>query len=423
MNAAQGIGPNVIVIGAGVGGLALAQGLKRDGVPVHVYERDPSAKSPAAGYRLSISPSGARALKACLPPDAFYRLTQETGEPSRGVTFLDHRLNRLLAVDLPVHDRSSLDSERPVARTTLRRILLEGLDGAVSFGKTFVSFEDESDGRVSARFSDGSKADADLIVGADGANSKVRSELLPEARRVETGIVAIGGKRVLTESFRSLVPDVLMRGVALILGPRGCFMFMSPVSYADLRAAPDARDDPADREEHLMWGFSARRERFMTDDPLAAAPTDLKALVDRMTADWSPEIREVVRQSDPATVSSFSVKTSTPVKPWKTRNVTLLGDALHNMPPYRGVGANTAMWDAALLRDAIVGRGSEAPLIERLAQYERRMINHGFRAVTTSLAAMERFHSESVVERTVTKALLRVADHVPALQSALMGER
>lgn len=221
MNAAQGIGPHVIVIGAGVGGLVLAQRLKRDGVPVHVYERDPSPKSPVPGYRLSISPSGARALKACLPPDVFDRLTQETGQPSRGVTFLDHRLNHLLAVDLPVHDRRSLDSERPVARTTLRRILLEGLDGAVSFGKTFVSFEDEPDGRVSARFSDGSKADAGVIVGADGANSKVRSELLPEARRVETGIVAIGGKRPLAEPFRSLVPDVLMRGVALILGPRG----------------------------------------------------------------------------------------------------------------------------------------------------------------------------------------------------------
>ena len=175
---------------------------------------------------------------------------------------------------------------------------------------------------------------------------------------------------MLTETLPVIVPDVLMRGVALILGPRGCAMFMSPVSYADLRAAPDARDDPADREEHLMWGFSARRERFMTDDPLAAAPTDLKALVDRIDRGLEPRNSGGRAPIRSATVSSFSVKTSTPVKPWKTRNVTLLGDALHNMPPYRGVGANTAMWDAALLRDAIVGRGSELPLIERLAQYE-----------------------------------------------------
>jgi 2-polyprenyl-6-methoxyphenol hydroxylase-like FAD-dependent oxidoreductase len=103
--------------------------------------------------------------------------------------------------------------------------------------------------------------------------------------------------------------------------------------------------------------------------------------------------------------------------------VTLLGDALHSMPPYRGVGANAALWDAALLRDTIVGHDADAPLLERLAQYERRMIDHGFRAVETSLAAMRRFHSESAVERFATKAFFRAADHVPALRTMMMGER
>lgn len=416
--------PNVIVIGAGVGGLCVAQGLRQAGVPVHVYERDSSPRSPVAGYRLSISPTGTRALKACLPPTLFERLTKETGEPSRGVRFLDHRLSRLLAVDFPVHDRRSLDSERPVARTTLRRLLLDGLDDAVSFGKTFVAFEDEPDGRVAACFSDGSRAVADLIVGADGANSKVRGELLPEAGRVDTGIVAIGGKLPLTADLRSSIPDALMSGVALILGPQGGFMFMSPVSYADLPRRNEADGlEPADREDHLMWGFSARRDRFSTNDPLAKDAKDLRALVLGMIVDWSSAVREVVGATEPATLSAFAVKTSTRVKPWKTRNVTLLGDALHNMPPYRGVGANTALWDAVLLRDAIAGRGSDAPLSARLANYERRMIDHGFHAVETSVAAMKRFHSESSLQRAATKTILRVADRLPALQPALMGAR
>ena len=57
----------VLVIGAGAGGLCLAQGLKREGIDVQVFERDPSPVQTRAGYRLSISPTGARALKACLP--------------------------------------------------------------------------------------------------------------------------------------------------------------------------------------------------------------------------------------------------------------------------------------------------------------------------------------------------------------------
>ena len=124
--------------------------------PGSVYERDPSAKSPAAGYRLSVSPSGARASKpACrrrlLPADARDRRAQ----PGRNIS--------RPPPEPPGWRRSSrarpefARQRRPVARTTLRRILLEGLDGAVSFGKTFVSFEDESDGRICARFSDGSK--------------------------------------------------------------------------------------------------------------------------------------------------------------------------------------------------------------------------------------------------------------------------
>ena len=106
----------VAIIGAGVGGLCLAQGLKCAGLAVEVFERDASPTSSVAGYRLSISPTGSRALKACLPDAVFERLTQLASAPSRSVTFFDHRLNRLLALDLPNIDRRQLDAERPIGR-------------------------------------------------------------------------------------------------------------------------------------------------------------------------------------------------------------------------------------------------------------------------------------------------------------------
>jgi 2-polyprenyl-6-methoxyphenol hydroxylase-like FAD-dependent oxidoreductase len=94
------------------------------------------------------------------------------------------------------------------------------------------------------------------------------------------------------------------------------------------------------------------------------------------------------------------VKTSVPVPPWQTRNVTLLGDALHNMTPFRGVGANTALRDAAALRRALAAvNASEKELLPALAAYERDMIDYGFAAVRTSRADMERFHAEGALSR------------------------
>lgn len=413
--------PSVMIIGAGVGGLCLAQGLKISGAPVKVFERDTSGSGPVAGYRISINATGGRALRSCLPAAAYEKFIMSTGTPGRGVSFFDHRLNRLLAFDFPHRDRRSVDSERPVDRGVLRRVLLEGLGDVVSFGRTFVAFEDAPDGRVTARFADGSRATADLLIGADGANSAVRHQLLPEAKRVETGILAVGGKLRLSKGGRTKVPEALLRGPTLILGPDGCFMFLSAVLYDDLEEAGGTEaDGGAGRGDYLLWGFSARRERFGPDAALERrSGDDLKLKVERLMPAWRPELRDTVRETDAATVTGFPVKTSTPVRPWKTRNVTLLGDALHNMPPHRGVGANTALWDAALLRETIVeGQG---PLLERLGEYERRMIDHGFRAVKTSLAAMAQVHSESPIGRVLTKVFFRTLDRLPPLRAALMA--
>jgi hypothetical protein len=216
-------------------------------------------------------------------------------------------------------------------------------------------------------------------------------------------------------SWRSADPEALLQLTTPIVGPRGCFLFVSPVSYRDLAERPeDTGASGGDRDEYLLWGFSARRDHYGPGEPFAeVAARELRTLVGGMIVDWHPVLQRIVQESDPESTSWFAVKTSKRVEPWTTGNVTLLGDALHSMPPYRGVGANTALLDAALLRETIVGRDAEAPLVARLAEYERRMIDHGFRAVETSLAAMRRFHAESAFERLTTKGFFRAADFVP----------
>jgi 2-polyprenyl-6-methoxyphenol hydroxylase-like FAD-dependent oxidoreductase len=214
-------------------------------------------------------------------------------------------------------------------------------------------------------------------------------------------------------------------------------MFGSAVQYGDLdtreRALVStggtlagARESALDdREEYVMWGFTARRERFaLPEGDEAFDGQDLKLAVERLMGDWHPALRRLVQRTAPSVIKTFAVKTSVPVGPWKTRNVTLLGDALHNMPPFRGVGANTALWDAAALHKALVGvDNGEKDLLKALAAYERAMIDHGFRAVRTSLRDMARFHAENRIERTLTKFFFRAVDLVPGLRNAVVAGR
>ncbi|WP_279582615.1 FAD-dependent oxidoreductase [Fodinicola feengrottensis] len=102
-----------------------------------------------------------------------------------------------------------------------------------------------------------------------------------------------------------------------------------------------------------------------------------------MTPHWHPHLRRLFELGDPA--SSFPVVTATsvPVDPWPTTNVTLLGDAIHTMTPGHGVGANTALRDAALLCRCLVG--SDGSLLDAIGAYEAEMIPYGFARVRDSL--------------------------------------
>ena len=123
-------------------------------------------------------------------------------------------------------------------------------------------------------------------------------------------------------------------------------------------------------------------------------------------------------------MTRFEAKSAEPVAQWKTGAVTLLGDALHNMTPFRGMGANTALRDAASLRDALVSiaEGREER-ITALAAYEREMIEQGFAAVNASLAEMRRLHARSPAGRFLSKLIYRTVDVVTPLQRLFRGKR
>jgi 2-polyprenyl-6-methoxyphenol hydroxylase-like FAD-dependent oxidoreductase len=422
---------HVLIAGGGLGGLCLAQGLKKAGVSVAVYERDRTRTDRLQGYRIHIDPNGSRALHQSLPDHLFRIFNSTGGVATRGFNIINHRLNELLHIDLaslPIPD--PIARHRSVSRITLRQVLLDGLDDNVHFDKRFVRYEETSDGRVIAYFEDGTSAVGDLLVGADGGNSKVREQFLPHAKRVETGVVGIAGKVPLTDETRSWLPRPMLDGIASVSAPHGQFMFCASMMYpkqapgAGEIGGPDAAEGlhPGllfdNTQDYIFWAFSARRSAYPADADLREGDGEaLRKVVLGMIADWHPQFHRLVRAADASTIAALTIRTSEPVTPWPTRNITLLGDAIHSMTPYRGIGANVALRDAALLsRNLAAAHRGEMAFLDAIHAYESEMLVYGFDAVRTSLKALEQAHADSRVGKMIASLVFKVLNRVPPLK-------
>ena len=429
---------HVLIIGGGIGGLTLAQGLKKSGVNVAVYERDRTMTDRVQGYRLHINPAGSLALHECLPPELFETFARTCGKPSRGIRFVTERMKVLISFDMinPPQgangDHIALD--RSVSRITLRQVLLAGLDDVVRFGKTFERYEELPTGRVVAHFADGTSGEGDVLVAADGGGSRVRRQFLPHAERIDTGIVGIAGKVFLDGGNRERLAPELRNGMTLASGQGGHCLFvalqeingaaMSGLGGNDESAAAGAHFDNA--RSYLMWAFGARREKL----GLAGRDTDQmsgdelrKIVIKAMTTQvWDQRFRDLVHLADSVTINAITIRTAVPVAPWVTRRITLLGDAIHSMTPYRGIGANVALKDAMRLCRALAAadRG-EQPLVDAMHTYEADMLDYGFRAVRTSLHAMNQAIVESRVRSVLSRTTLRMIDRVPAFKRAMFS--
>ncbi|MEV4011133.1 NAD(P)/FAD-dependent oxidoreductase [Nonomuraea angiospora] len=375
---------HVIVIGAGLGGLCLAQGLRQRGVSVTVYESDDALTSRQQGYRIHIDEHGDRALAANLP-ERLHRLFRATaGLPRTSTPVFDHRLERLTVLE-----PSDGGVHLAVDRLTLRRILLSGLTDVVRFGRRFTHYRAGADGRVTAYFADGTTATGDVLVAADGVNSPVRRQYLPHARVVDTGLRQLYGKVPLTARTRELFLDDMFAVFTPIIGPDGSFVGVAPVEFpepvpqAAAGLAPEAESGVT--QDYMTCSFGARRELLPPDDELRAMPgTELRALTLRAIEDWHPRVRAIIDHWDTSTVFALVLRTSVPIEPWPTTNVTLLGDAIHAMSPAGGIGANTALRDASALAAALGAAAAGRPLLQTLAEYESAMTAYGFAAVRTS---------------------------------------
>lgn len=412
------MGIRVAIVGGGTGGLCLAQGLVRAGMEVAVYERSASRTERLQGYRVRIDPDGARALHACLPPEVWQAFLDTTGRGGGGFAFLTEQLESLLLLEEPIERPAPEAADHSVSRITLHQVLSTGLDGIIQHGKEFQRYERAANGELTLRFADGGTARAELLIGADGASSRVRRQFLPHAQRVAIGVHGIAGKLPLTPETRSWLPPRLVAGANLVTAARDHGMFLAPHELDgeqvndETYAADSALFD--NTTSYLMWALATKAPGLSELDGDGAA---LRGRAGELIGDWHPLLRRMVAETDPVVVSLLPIRTSVPVDPWPTTNITLLGDAIHSMTPFRGVGANVALRDAELLcRNLIAAHRGDRPLLDAIGDYERQMLDYGFRAVRESLRAANQFVSESRLGRRVFRTVLRTASAVPPLK-------
>ncbi len=358
---------HVMIIGGGLGGLCLAQGLKKAGISVAIYERDRTRNERLQGYRIHIEAMGNRALHDCLPSHLFEAYLKATGSAGSGLLMCDEQLNHLMAFPVDVAKQDDpLESSRSVSRITLRQVLLAELDEIVQFDKCYSHYQENPDGSVTAFFEDGTSATGDLLVAADGG---AVHDLSGKASERTQGTIGANEEALLEEASA---------------------LFENTNDY-------------------YFWAFLTRQKNYPVQRDLQQLPGgELLQMAQDMIEGWHPTLRHLVSLTEPSTVIATPLRIATSVAPWESQNITLLGDAIHSMPPTRGIGGNTALKDAQLLCQKLIAVArQEQTQASALKEYVTVMLHYSFAAVKSSKQSLDMMVMENSVGRALTKTALR----------------
>lgn len=378
----------VLIVGAGISGLCLAQALNKAGIPFRVFERDAALDSRPQGYRLKLQADASKALAKILPEDIYNEFQTSCAILSVGETNFSPFSGNI------THSRSGgglsgklgLSPTYTVDRATFRRTLTKGISNRVTFNKYLDHFTvDEQSSNVSVTFKDGEVIHGRFLVGADGLHSAVRRQYLPSHSFKDTGAICIYGKTQMNPDLLERFPEKGLRWMTVvsdsapmlqscIIGETPVTLLLEPIRFSEESRQAHRQQLPAD---YVYWALIGPEKRFPLGDNgpngvngahasqksailqqqgMNGEVSQASSLALRITTEWHPSLRSVLELQDTSQATLIRVASQVAEVPvWEPSAwVTLLGDAIHPMSPCGGVGANTAICDAASLAKVLV---------------------------------------------------------------------
>jgi 2-polyprenyl-6-methoxyphenol hydroxylase-like FAD-dependent oxidoreductase len=350
----------IVVVGGGIGGLTAALALRARGLNATVFEQAEVLREIGAG--VSIHPNAARLLKRIGLDDQLRKI----GSPISGITLRTSQGNAITTPAGPATPAFG-DQGYNVHRADFLNLLFAALPkGTVALGHRCIQLREDG-GRVHLSFANGTSADADVVIGADGIRSVVQRGIGLHSRPTSEGIMAYRG---LIPAERLAWADDL-KDPALWLGSGRSFL-LYPVAGG--RLINMVAFVPTDTESEESW----------------SAPGDLKALA-REYAGWDKPVQDTINSLDET--FRWGIYDRAPLPYWSTSRITLMGDAAHPMVPHVGQGAGQSIEDAITL--AVLLEGCTAvDVAGRLKLYEALRLARTGRVQALARAAGKLYRSE-----------------------------